>query len=231
MTAPTTPAPAAPAAPPAAAPAAPVTPPPAAEAKSAIGEAGAEATTPEAKPPETKPAETKPAEKPVETKPAEFVAPKGFEAQADVLKKSIEELGLTGEKAAKFAENVVAIDAARQKQADDTFAAQDAKWQAELKADPEIGGAKFPGAMKDVTRALRHFGGTPTGDSKVSPLAALIHRAGLGNHPVVLKAFAAVGRALADDTISGTSKAAPPATERLSDAEVLYGKPTTTKEQ
>ena len=136
------------------------------------------------------------------------------------------ELGLEGERAQKFLDSLASIDAARAKQLDEAFVAQDAKWAAELKADPEIGGEKFDAAMKDVRRALTRFGGTPEQGQTVSPLAALLHQAGLGNNRVVLKAFAAIGRALADDSINGTAKPAPAAGERKSDAELFYGTPT-----
>lgn len=166
---------------------------------------------------------------PVETPaPAttEFEVPKGFEAQAEVLKAAVTELGLTGDKAKKLAETVATVDAARQKALDETFAAQDAKWASELQSDPEIGGAKFKAAVTDVTRALKRFGGTPAPGQSMTPLTALLHNTGLGNNPLIIKAFAAIGRALADDTISGTTKAAPPGKVRLSDAEIFYGTPT-----
>lgn len=156
----------------------------------------------------------------------ELKAPAGFEAHVEAFSKTAAELGLDGEKAQKAFDQVVAIDAARTKASEDAFAAQDAKWAAELQADAEIGGAKFKGAMGDVNRALKRFGGPMGEGQRVAPLAALLHQAGLGNHPLVLKAFAAIGRSLADDTVSGTAKAAPAAAQRLSDAELFYGPPT-----
>lgn len=166
------------------------------------------------------------AETKTDVKPVELKAPKGFESHFEALSKQAKELGLEGEKAQKFLDSVATVDSARAKQLDEALAAQDAKWAAELKADPEIGGAKFDAAMKDAARALGRFGGKPAEGQKVAPLAALLHQAGLGNHPLVLKAFASIGRAMADDTIAGTSKAAPPASERKSDAELFYGTPT-----
>jgi len=154
--------------------------------------------------------------------------PAGYETQAEAFVKTVGELGLKGESAQKFVDAAASMDAARQKVADDAFAAQDAKWAAALQTDPDIGGAKFPSAMTDVSRALRAFGGTPAAGAKMTPLASLLHHAGLGNNPLVLKAFAAIGRLMADDTISGTQRPAPPAAERLSDAEVFYGPNTTT---
>ena len=204
-----TPAPAA--APPADAAPAAATPPIAGDAPSALQSAGAAEPSKE------------PAKEPAKV---ELKAPKGFEPHFEALSKHAQELGLEGEKAQKFIDSIAAVDGARAKQLDEALAAQDAKWAAELKADPEIGGPKFDAAIKDASRALARFGGKPAEGQKVAPLAALLHQAGLGNHPLVLKAFAAIGRAMADDTIAGTSKAAPAAGERKSDAELFYGTPT-----
>lgn len=198
-----------PAAPPPASPAAPAAP----AAASALQAAG----TPD----------EKPAEKPAEAaKPVELKAPKGLELHFESLTKQAKELGLEGEKAQKYLDSLASIDAARSKQLDEALAAQDARWAAELKADPEIGGPKFDAAMKDARRALARFGGKPAEGQQVAPLAALLHQAGLGNNPLVLKAFAAIGRALADDSINGTAKAAPAAGARKSDAELFYETPT-----
>jgi len=166
-----------------------------------------------------------------EAKPVELKAPKGFESHFEALQQQAKELGLEGEKAQKYLDSLANIDAARSKQLDEALAAQDAKWAAELKADPEVGGEKFASAVKDAAKALSRFGGTPTQGQKVAPLAVLLHQAGLGNHPLVLKAFAAIGRAMADDTISGTATPAAPDAGRKSDAELFYGTPTDSKEQ
>ena len=227
----TTPAPAAPAPPPAVGGAAP---PPAAPAASAIttaagGEKPAAKPVEGAKPPEMKPGE-KPAEgaKPKEgeaTKPAEFKVPKGFESVTEALQSTVKELGLEGEKAQKFADSVATIDAARSKALDTAAEKQEAKWLEEAKADPDIGGAKWDGSMKEANKALAKFGGplVKVGEQQLPQLAVLLHRAGLGNNVHVLKALALVGRALKDDSIAGTEKPAPKSAERKSDAQALYG--------
>lgn len=209
----------------------PAAPPPAAGG-GAPPAAAAPAVTPSAIVAAVEPAAAAPAksdkpaegEKPAE-KPVELAVPKGFESHGELFKATVKELGLDGAKGQKFADAVAAIDTARGKALDESFAKQSDAWLAEAKADPDIGGAKWDGAMKDVTRALKQFGGPLEG--KQPALVALLDRAGLGNNKLVLKAFAAIGRAMADDTISGTEKPAPPAGERLTDAQVFYGKPTT----
>lgn len=159
-------------------------------------------------------------------KQVELKAPKGFEAHFEALTAQAKELGLEGERAQKYLDGLAAFDAERTKALDAALAKQDAKWADELHADPEIGGEKFAGAMKDAARALTRFGGKPAEGQKVTPLAALLHQAGLGNNLLVLKAFAAIGRAMGDDTISGTAKPAAQESQRKSDAELFYETPT-----
>lgn len=160
----------------------------------------------------------------------ELKVPDGFEADAkqlDAFKATATELGLDGPKAQKLFDQYVSLETQRTKAAEEAFVAQDRKWVAELVADPELGDASTgklkPAAMTDIRRAVNHF--------KASETFALLDRAGLGNHPKVVKLFAAIGRSLREDSVAGTSQSAP-APERLSDAVVFYG-PTTTasKEQ
>lgn len=214
---------------PAPSPAAPVAPSPA-PAKavqaptSTLGAAAAEVGT------ESKAAETsagKPAEKapekpaaPAPVAPIELKLPDGLAAadQKQLLEtfQSIgTELGLDSAKTQGLLDRYVSLEQTRAKAADDAFVAQDAKWSAELKADPDIGGPKWNESISHVRRALREFGGTEA--------ANLLHAAGLGNHPVLVRAFAKIGRALADDTVSGTSQSAGGAGgERKPIHELLY---------
>lgn len=225
MTKPTTPAPAAPPA----APAAPVTTPAAPAAPAAAAPAASPAppavptSAPSAlsDPPAEKPAET-PAAKPGDAAPKalELKLPEGFEVDAAALKGFelvATELGLDTAKAQKVFDQFVGFQQAQQKQADTALAAQDAKWVDELKADPELqlGGAKWPEAKKAIERAKAHF---PDAKGAVEVLNA----AGLGNHPSVVRLFAAIGRSLKEDRVAGTTT--PPAVkdERPSDATVFF---------
>jgi hypothetical protein len=47
---------------------------------------------------------------------------------------------------------------------------------------------------------VKDFGG--------EPLVKLLNESGLGNHPLLVKAFVAIGKARAEDRIGGTSNAA-----------------------
>lgn len=211
----TSPAPAAPPAPTAPAAAAPAEATPAPAATPApqpegglVGEALA------AKPEETKPADTKPT-------PVELKLPEGFTADEKALegfKTLAGELGLDSAKAQKVFDSYVAIEQSRAKALEQQYVQQDAKWRSELEADPDIGGAKLPATKREVALAAKFLGR--------GPLETLA-KVGLGSHPDIIRALVKVGRALSDDTISGTSAPAPAATKRLSDAEIFYGTPTT----
>lgn len=201
-----------PAAPPEAAPPAPpVTPAPVASVLS-------EAAAPE------QPAEPAKVEAP---KALELVLPKGFEADEKTVegfKALAGELGLDGAKASKVVESFAAFEKARNEQLDSLAQAQDAKWRAELEALPEFSGEAKAAAMGDVRRALTKFGG--------QGFAKLLHAAGLGNHPELLKGFAAIGRALREDSVAGSTRPPGAAPERQPDHVVLYGPATSpSKEQ
>ena len=167
----------------------------------------------------TKPAETKPAEAP---KPLELKVPEGFDVDTkavDGFKALAGELGLDAAKAQKIFDSYVGLSQALQKQADEAFAAQDSKWVSELKADPELqmGGPKWAAARADIGRAVSRF--------KAQESLAALNAAGLGNHPAIVRLFAGIGRALREDSIAGATRPADSG-ERLSDAQVFYGTPT-----
>lgn len=66
------------------------------------------------------------------------------------------------------------------------------QWKTDTKNDPEIGGAKFEENVNHAHQALERFG---------SPaLKQALNKTGYGNHPELIRAFAKVGRAMADDT-------------------------------
>lgn len=203
----------APASTPAAPPPAASTPAPAeatkaAEPTSALGSVAA-APAADAKPAETKPAEAAPAA-------LELKVPEGFTDTAAVegIKALAGELGLDSPKAQLVLEKFAGWAQAQAQAAEESFAKQDAEWAAALKADPELGGQKWAAAQKDIGRAVAHF--------KAQPVMKLLHAAGLGNHPELVRFVARIGQSLREDTVAGTSAAPAPA-ERLSDAALFYG--------
>jgi hypothetical protein len=147
----------------------------------------------------------------------ELKLPEGFDADAKALtdfKSKAAELGLDSPKAQAIIDQYVALEQSRTKQLEDAFAQQDAKWAAELAALPEFLGTKKDAAMADVHRAIKHFGG--------HEVAQLLDRAGLGNHPRLVQGFAAIGRALREDSIAGTTAAAAAVQPEPSWADVAY---------
>lgn len=95
-------------------------------------------------------------------------------------------------------------------------------WAGELKADPEFAGADgkdLKPNLQAAKRGLRAFGGVEA--------AELIGSLGLGNHPVLVKLFARVGRAMGEDSSAfegGTKTGAEPdsATKRQQRLKKLY---------
>ncbi len=107
----------------------------------------------------------------------------GFKALA-------KDVGLDGPKAQK----VVDLFVAETQRADAAFTQLQAKWKAELAADPELGGANLPATQALSKKALARFGG--------EALATVLSDSGLGDHPVVVRAFAAIGKSLKEDSVA-----------------------------
>lgn len=109
------------------------------------------------------------------------------------------ELGLDSAKAQKVADIYVKA----QKASDENFAVAIAKqntdWVEAMKADKEIGGAEYAASVVNAQKALRKFG-TPE-------LSKLINGYGLSNNPEMVRIFSRIGKAMAEDSISGTSDA------------------------
>lgn len=213
---PTTPPAAAPAAPPAVTPApAQVTPPaPAAPPATPPAPTSAIGGTDPATPPAEKPKE------PAKASPIELKLPEGVELDGTLLdgfKATAAELGLDSPKAQKVLDQFVAAQTAQAKATEAALAKQDAEWVEAIKADPEIqfGGAKWPETKQAIDRAKAHF---PDAKGAVE----LLNQAGLGNHPAVVRLFAAIGRSLKEDRIAGATTPPAQQDERPSDAAVFF---------
>lgn len=81
---------------------------------------------------------------------------------------------------------------------------QNQQWIAELKADPEFGGANFKKNAAYAQSAVAWIG------SKVEGFQAAIEGLGIVNNPALARGFSELGKALAEDTVpkSGTTKEA-----------------------
>lgn len=183
-------------------PAAPAT----SEPESLIG--GAPPKTAEAPKEGEKPPETAP-EKPLELKLPEGVKPETLAPFLEVAK--------AHKLSQEQAQALVDFDRARQAEADKSFQAswkaEQTKWVEAVKADPEIGAGRpevLAASIEAAKRAVAKFGGPE--------LARELLETGLGNNPVWVRAFVRIGKAMADDSIAGTSGGAastPSAEEQL----------------
>lgn len=105
------------------------------------------------------------------------------------------ELNLSQAQAQKLIDSVAPVIQARQMSQLEAFY-QDIgglpnTWAAAMKADKDIGGEALDANLAIAAKAIDKFGGPD--------LRRLFDKTGLGNHPVVAKAFIAAGKALSAD--------------------------------
>lgn len=126
-----------------------------------------------------------------------------------------QEFGLKGEQAQKLVDLYAGAQKAQTEKTNAALIAETKAWQDATKADPEIGGEKFAASIALANKAVSAFGGQELFD--------ILKASGLGSHPVVVKAFARAGKAIAEDTSAGTSNgAAPSATTAEARLRALY---------
>ena len=135
----------------------------------------------------------------------EFAIPEGMQIDKELLAEAVplfKELGLSQAKAQKVLDLYAAkvMPAVMKRQAD-AWTEQKEAWLTAVKADKEVGGDKFDGAVKDAQRVLNTIG-TPE-------LKKVFDDYGLGNHPEFVRVFARMAQQLKEDTIE-TTKINPP---------------------
>lgn len=135
------------------------------------------------------------------------------------------ELGLKQDGVQKLTDIYLKGQAGVAERAHKAVADQDAQWKAALKSDPEIGGEKLEQHLVVARKAIAQFG---------SPaLSEFLSSTGLTNHPEVVRFCHRIGKALAEDSVAGTSGAnANGATPKSGDAALvdsLYTHPTSQK--
>ena len=199
----------------AAAPAADPAPASAAEPSSILSDAGA-APAADGAQPAAEPAKPEPPAGAPEK--YEFKAPDGFEIKPEDLtgfEGIARELNLTQEAAQKLMD----FEAARLKPLLEApfqqWAEQNSRWQAEVKADTEIGGAKFDASVAEAGTALDRLPELAKQVGITIDAAALrkgLADTGAGNVPAVVKAFVALGKLIGED--NGIAPTPRPAAER-----------------
>lgn len=180
--------------------------------KAADAKADAPAAPADAKAAETKPADTKPAK-------YELKTPEGSTLDAahiEAVSAFAGELGLSNEAAQKIVERDARLLADSQLAAIATYDTQVKAWADQVRADPEIGGAKLDATIKTAQKALTKFG---------SPeLVQMLNTHGYGNHPEVVKFCLRIGASMSEDSIpAGTPGSSPQAKDVAS---LLYDHPT-----
>jgi hypothetical protein len=127
----------------------------------------------------------------------------GSEA-VDAFAKLAKEKGLTSEVAqAVLNEMAPVLQAQSQRVADQLVAEARTYWEGQLKADPQIGGAKFDENLAIAQKAVAL--GPPE-------LKDLLNSTGLGSHPAVFRWALEIGRKISQDTFVPAGP--PPANEK-----------------
>lgn len=145
----------------------------------------------------------------------EFKAPEGQEldtAAVEAFEPVARDLNLTNEQAQKLVDlyGVRLSQAAEAQQA--AWQTQLDTWVTEVKSDKEIGGKAFDENVNSAKAAINKFG-TPE-------LKKALDSTGFGNHPELVRVFARIGKAMAEDTFVSANAAAG---GKKSAEELLYG--------
>ena len=175
--------------------------------------------TPEPAPPEGEeaPAEQAEPEGAPETY-EDFELPEGVSMDsktADIFKSAAKDLGLSQEKANKFASQM--LPAIRAHQAEVLTQAR-TEWADSARGDKEFGGDRLEANVAISAKALQQFG-TPE-------LSKFLADTGLGNHPEFIRAFYRAGKAISEDrVVTGGDGLKAPVSGPTSDAQkaaILY---------
>ena len=173
---------------------------------------------PETEPPkEEPPKEEPPKEEPPKEEPkpkapeeyAEFAIPEGTtldEQTATEFKGLAKELDLTQEQAQKLLDFGGGKLRAQIEAPYKLWAETQAKWQAEVKADPEIGGTKFEQSVKDAALVFVPGESNPfvKSEAEAKALREALNMTGAGNNPAMVKFFVKIGTLLKEPgTLSG----------------------------
>lgn len=127
--------------------------------------------------------------------------PDGFTLAAPVLdsfKAIAAEAGIKADQAQKLLDLYTGHEAEKARAWGDQVEA----WHAEIVADPKLGGANLPATTEACARVMARYG-TPE-------LKDLLNHTGFGNHPVLVRMFAAIGAELAPDAFVNDGRAAAP---------------------
>ncbi len=155
-------------------------------------------------PKEEPPKEEPPKEEPKPKAPeeySEFSVPEGTtldEQTGTEFKVIAKELDLTQEQAQKLLDFGGDKLRAQIEAPYKLWAETQAKWQAEVKADPEIGGTKYEQSIKDAAQVFAPGESNPfvKSDAEAKALREALNMTGAGNNPAIVKLFVKMGAML-----------------------------------
>lgn len=130
----------------------------------------------------------------------ELTLPEGVEADPELLdgfRALAKESGLKGESAQKVVDLYVQAQQRAEQKAQAAWEQRQQEWLENLKADKDIGGAKWEENKAIARRAMARFS-TPELDQ-------FLDASGFGNHPEMVKLAIRLGKAISEDSIAGTS--------------------------
>jgi len=120
--------------------------------------------------------------------------PEGVVVDKELVDKFVpmaKEFGLKNEQAQKLANLYLDRVKAQETATTDAWKAQQKEWQELNRKDPDIGGVKYDANVEVARSAIEKFGG--------EALRKEIDALGIGDNPVLLKAWYQVGKAMAPD--------------------------------
>lgn len=120
------------------------------------------------------------------------------EALLGEFKPLAKELGLKSEGAQKLVDLFVKAQTEQAAKQLETFEAERKGWAESLKTDKDFGGSNFDANVVSAKRAVDAF-------DKTGELRKWLEVTGHGDNPVLVRTFAAIGKAMAEDSISGPS--------------------------
>jgi hypothetical protein len=134
---------------------------------------------------------------------AEFSVPEGVtmdEAQTSEFKSFAKEQDLTQEQAQKVLDFGAGKIKAMMESPYRTWKEMQEQWQAEVKADPEIGGTKLEQSKKDASLVFIPGESNPfiSSAEEGAALKQALLTTGAGNNPAVVKVFVKMGRLLSE---------------------------------
>ena len=100
--------------------------------------------------------------------------------------------GFSAEHASAALEYYLEAQKSADKESTDLMTKADSDWLAGLKSDKDFGGANFDANLAAAQKAMVRFGG--------EELGKFLHEARIGNHPLLVKAFLKIGKAIAEDS-------------------------------